>query len=328
MKKQELHELVNKVKELTLKNDHVPTRLEFQEECGIHKWKLDEVRGGFSKLLELAGIQHKEELIDRPNILILDIETLPMEVYCWDLWPEAIGLEQIIKDWSVASWSAKWLGEDKMYYQDQRKKSKRNMRDDKEMLKQILSLIDQADIVVTQNGVSFDMKKLNARFFKHKFRPPTSYKNYDTKIIAQRFFKFSSNKLAFMTDEFNEKYKKLEHGKFPNFKLWKECMKGNKEAWKEMEEYNKHDVLSLEELFMLMLPWDTSINWNVYTHSANNFCTCGSTKFMPHKKDKHTNVGKYARVVCVGCGKEFFKRDNLLSKEKRKNLIKQVDVLR
>lgn len=328
MKKQELHELVSKLKKITLENDKVPSRIEFIEESGIPYWKLDKIMGGYGKLLELAGIEHQEELIDKPNILVLDIETLPMEVYAWDLYQDHTPIDMIIKDWSIASWAAKWLGEEKIMYQDQRNKPLSELRDDEEMLKQIYSLIDQADIVVTQNGISFDMKKLNARFFKHKFKPPTSYKNYDTKIIAQRFFKFSSNKLAYMTEEFNEAYKKLDHGNFPGFKLWKECMKGNKKAWKEMEEYNKHDVFALEELFMLMLPWDTTINWNVYNTSANNFCTCGSTKFLPHKKNKHTNVGKYERLVCVNCGKEFFKRDNLLSKEKRKNLIKQVDVLR
>ena len=30
---------------------------------------------------------------------------------------------------------------------------------------------------------------------------------------------------------------KLSHGKYPGFKLWSECLKGNVDAWEEMKEY-------------------------------------------------------------------------------------------
>src|SRR5205085_1919041 len=229
--------------------------------------------GGYRKLLELADLKAEHlKVYSKPKVLILDIETLPMIVYTWDLWPQSIGLKQIITDWSVASWSAKWLGEDEIFYQDVRNKPLKEMRDDKSMLKEIWALIDQADIVVTQNGKSFDIKKLGARFFKHKFKPVASFRNYDTKEIAKRFYKFSSNRLAYMTEEFNLVYKKLDHANFPGFDLWLQCMAGNMKAWEEMETYNKHDVLALEELFLMMLPYDKTINWNVFSDNEENIC--------------------------------------------------------
>lgn len=59
-----------------------------------------------------------------------------------------------------------------------------------------------------------------------------------------------------MTDKFCKKYKKLKHKKFPGHELWKECLKGNKEAWNEMRKYNIHDVLATEELYNVLKQWD------------------------------------------------------------------------
>ena len=48
--------------------------------------------------------------IKKAKILILDIETLPMEVYAWSMWNQNFGLEQVIKHTTILSWSAKWMG--------------------------------------------------------------------------------------------------------------------------------------------------------------------------------------------------------------------------
>lgn len=323
MKQIEEHELVSRIKQLAKKLGRTPLQMEWHKE-GNSKYYTEKI-GGFKRLLQLAGLEQYTGNLKRqkqkPNILVFDIETLPMIVYSWDLYPENIGLEQIIKDWSIASWSAKWLDEKQIHYKDMREKSIEEQRDDKEMLQDIWLLLDKADIVVTQNGKSFDVKKLNARFLKHDMKPPSSYRHYDTKEIAKRYFKFSSNRLAFMTEQFNEKYKKLDHNKFPGFKLWLGCMAGNIEAWKEMEKYNKHDVLSLEELFLQLLPWDKSINWNVYHDDIDNVCSCGSTKFVEHQKDKFTNTSRFERFICAVCGKEHFSKKNELSTTKRKNIL-------
>lgn len=314
-----LNELIKRLKKLSDELKRTPTLNEFAA-SGITRWNMEK-HGGFLKILEKAGLNRlNPNALNQPKILVLDIETLPMIVYTWDLFPERIGLDQVIEDWSVASWSAKWYGESEMFYMDVREC--KELRNDKAILKEMWNLIDQADIVVTQNGKSFDIKKLNARFFKHKMKPTTTFRHYDTKIMAKRYFKFTSNRLAFMTEEFNTVYKKLEHGNFPGFKLWLGCMAGNPEAWKEMEEYNKHDVLALEELFTLLLPWDKTINWNVFNDDLVNICSCGSQEFMYHDKEKTTNVGAYQRMVCKKCGKEHFTKDNLVSRRKRELLMR------
>ena len=251
-----------------------------------------------------------------PKVLIFDIETAPILGYVWQLWDQNVALNQINKDWHILSWSAKWLHDPatKVMYMDQR--HAKNIEDDSGILKKIWELLDEADIVITQNGKSFDQKKLNARFILNGFQPPSSYKHIDTKLIAKRHFAFTSNKLEYMTDKLCTQYKKLKHAKFSGFELWKECLAGNLAAWKEMETYNKYDVLSLEELYTKLIPWDSSINFNLYHDDETNECKCGSTDLIKNGF-YYTASGKFQKHKCKKCGAETRDRTNLFSKEKK-----------
>jgi len=254
----------------------------------------------------------------KPKVLVMDIETAPILGYVWGLWDQTVGLNQIKSDWYVISWAAKWLDAKTVMYRDQRNAPK--IEDDKELLKEIWELLDQADIVITQNGKSFDSKKLNARFLINGMQPPSSYQHIDTKILAKRHFSFTSNKLEYMTDKLCTKYKKLSHKEFPGFELWSECLKGNQKAWKEMEKYNKHDVLSLEELYKKLIPWDSSVNFNSFNEDHDVVvCTCGSEKFI-RWGFRFTNAGKFQRYKCENCGAETRSRKNLLNSEKKATL--------
>lgn len=262
--------------------------------------------------------------MNKPKILVFDIETKPMLGYVWSLWENNVGLDQLYKDWSVLSWSAKWLDDspNEIMYEDQRKA--KNIDDDKNILKSIWKLLDEADIVITQNGKAFDHKKLNARFVLQGLKPPSSYKIIDTLLIAKKHFAFTSNKLAYMSDKLCIKYKKLKPTKFPGFSMWLECMAGNKKAWKEMEKYNKHDVLALEELYYKLIPWDNTINFNLYHDEENIICSCGSTEFHSNGF-AYTASGRFQRYKCKKCGSETRSTTNLLSKDKKKSLRQGVN---
>jgi DNA polymerase elongation subunit (family B) len=253
------------------------------------------------------------------KVLIFDIETAPIRAQVWGLWEQNVGLNQIELDWHVMSWSAKWRNapEKEVMYMDQRNAPV--VEDDREILKEIWSLLDEADVVITQNGKRFDQRKLNAKFVEHRMGPPSSFKHIDTKIVAQKHFDFPSYKLEYMTNKFCKKYKKLKHKKFPGHEMWTECLKGNVEAWKEMEVYNKHDVLSLEELYFILIPWDSSINLNLFTDGDEHICHCGSTDSI-RNGFYYTAVGQYQRYKCKSCGAETRGRQDLFSKEKKKSL--------
>jgi hypothetical protein len=257
-------------------------------------------------------------LFEGPKILTLDIETAPIQASVWRLFKENIGINQIEQDWYVLSWAAKWYHEDGVMYED--KSDSWNTEDDSELLKEIWRLLDEADIIITQNGKRFDEKKLNARFLLNDMKPPSSYRHIDTLEIAKRHFGFSSNKLEYMTDKLCKKYKKLKHKNYPGFELWKFCLKGDGLAWKEMQDYNINDVLSLEELYTILRPWyKAHPNLNLYYSDNEVRCKCGSTNFE-HNGYHYTNLSKFNRFQCVDCGGEVRDRVNLLPKNKRETL--------
>lgn len=256
-----------------------------------------------------------------PKILLVDIETAPIVAYVWGLWENNVALNQIKSDWYVLSWSAKWLGDppNKIMYADQR--NAKDIENDSAILKKLWHLIDEADIVVGQNSVKFDLPKLNARFAINGMKPPSSYRQIDTLRLAKRYFGFTSNKLEYMTDKLCTKYKKLKSKKFPGFEMWKECLAGNKEAWKSMEKYNKYDVLSLEELYLKLAPWDKNpINLNVYKDGHDHECNACGGKNFTKQGFRYTNLGKFQRLICTSCGAETKLRINELSKDKKKSL--------
>lgn len=267
---------------------------------------------------------------NKPWILVYDIETAPLLSYTWGLWDQNISLNQIKSDFHILSWSAKWMESAdkktvygphrKIMYMDQR--NSRNIENDKKCLKGIWDLLNQADIVLTQNGKSFDEKKLNARFLLNGMKPPSPVKHIDTLRIAKSRFALTSNKLEYMTKKLCRK-QKSSHKQFPGFELWLECMKGNLKAWDEMKKYNPQDVLSLEELYVEHLQaWDTTApSFNLYTNEEDPvICNCGSDK-LQRRGFSFTTTSKYQRYQCQDCGHWSRGKKNMLTKNK-KSLLK------
>lgn len=258
---------------------------------------------------------------DKPKILVYDIETAPITAYTWGLFDQTIGLNQIKKDWHMLAWAAKWYGEpaSKVMYRDNR--SRKNVSDDKQLVKSLCGLINQADIVITQNGEEFDMKKLSARAVINGLPPIKRCKSTDIYKEGKKVFSFTSHKLEYVADALNKKYKKLKHGEYPGFDLWKAVLSGDKKAWSVMEKYTKHDVLSTEEAYSVIQGWIRTQNLATYVDDATLRCFCGSDKLTPRGYAR-TDAGKFRIYLCKSCGKWPRGRTNLLLKDKRNNLLK------
>ena len=150
-------------------------------------------------------------------------------------------------------------------------------------------------------------------------KPPSRSRHIDTKQLAKKRFAFTSNRLEYMAEALGVPVKKSQHKKFPGFDLWSECLAGNLEAWQEMEEYNKADVLALEGVYNKLSPWDTSIDFNAYHGREDFICQCGHPAFVRWGY-RYTNAGKFRRYKCKSCGAEYRDKENLLPKEKRISL--------
>jgi len=257
-----------------------------------------------------------------PRVLIFDVETAPIVAYTWGLFDQNVGLNQIKSDWHFLAWAAKWLGDpaSKTVYMDNSKA--KNISDDKELITELVKMIEQADIVVTQNGESFDIKKLNARAIINGLPPIRPAKSTDILREGRKVFKFTSHKLEYISDTLNTKYKKLKHNKYPGFELWAAILKGDKRAWAEMRKYTIHDVLSTEEAYVRIQGWIKTQNLAKYTDDETVRCFCGS-KNLQHRGVTYTAVGRYRRYRCNDCGKWTRGSSNLLAFDKRKNLVRE-----
>lgn len=228
------------------------------------------------------------------NILLLDIETAPNLAYVWGLWQQNIAINQIEASSHVLCWSAKWFGQDRVHF-DSIKKSDRM-----KMLSRIHTMLDRADAVVHYNGKKFDIPTLNKEFVINGFSPPSPYKQIDLLQVCRRAFRFESNKLDYVTQSLGIGQKVRHEG----HDLWVKCMKLDREAWKRMEEYNRHDVVLLERLYVQLRPWIQS-HPNLGTFEDYPCCTnCGSDSV--HRRGYAvTRVMKYPRFQCRDCGTWF-----------------------
>lgn len=238
-----------------------------------------------------------------PRVLLLDIETAPTTASVWGLWKNNVGLNQIEADWYVLAWCAKWLDEKPVFYEDQSDRKPGKMENDRAILLKLWKLLDEADLVIAHNGRKFDLPKLNARFVIHGMKPPSPYRIIDTLDICKKHFRFTSNKLEYISGVLAPQQKKSKHHLFPGFELWKECLAGNPKAWKEMRTYNIQDVRALEAVYVALRPYhDTHPNVGLFFEDDKPRCKCcGSEKVVAHGW-RHTNVSRYMRWKCKDCG--------------------------
>ena len=173
-----------------------------------------------------------------------------MEVYVWGLkYNSYISPDNVIKDYSVLCWSAKWLFEPEVMGEKVTGKQAIN-REDADILTEMWRLLNEADIVVVQNGKKFDIPKLNSRFLLAGFPPPMYYQVVDTKEVMAKHFGFSSNKLDYVNG-----FLGLDCKDEMEFQDWIDCVHGSEEALAKMLHYNKDDVVIMEELYLKLRPW-------------------------------------------------------------------------
>ena len=259
-------------------------------------------------------IPSEEELTPkRPNTLILDIETSLMSFYGWSPGQQYVGPDQIITDWHTLSWACKWLFEPDVYSDVITPKEARQ-KDDKRIIESIWGFIDKADILIIHNA-RFDVRKLNARFIYYRLPPPSPYLIIDTLRIARKEALFSSNKQGELAKTLHIK-DKLEH---EGYSLWTRCFNADPQALLKMQEYNKGDILSLEELYIVLRPYIKSHpNMNLFVEGNGDSCpNCGNPDIRWMDKYYYTTVNKYSCFRCNDCGAVGRSRDSSLSKEDR-----------
>lgn len=254
---------------------------------------------------------------DGPRILVYDIETAPMLAHVWKMWDNNVGLNQLVEDWYILSFAAKWLGEDEIFYYDQRNEP--DQTDDSFILSKLWDLLNEADFVIGQNIKKFDTKKVNARFIMSGFPKPSTYRQIDTMLIARDQLGMTSNKLEYLAGKLCPEHVKSKHSKFPGHEMWVECMKGNIEAWEEMEAYNRDDILATEALYNVLSSWDSKLpNFDVYVDGLLDMSEWEHCGYV------YSQLAKYKRYRNKVTGQQRRSRVNELTREKRDQLLANI----
>ena len=230
-----------------------------------------------------------------PKILLFDVETSFYHFVGWGTYKQYIQHYQITEHQYIISWAAKWLYDENVQSDVVTPEESKN-RDDKRILKSIHKLLDEADIVVGHNGDRFDLRKLRWRFISQGMAPPSPFKIIDTLKVARREFFAPSYKQDFLT-----KYFKLENKIQTDFQLWVDCEAGIPEKLEEMVEYNRHDVMGLEELYLKIRPYIHN-HPNLGVLMEDDICpTCGSKHLQETSSVYLTSANKFPVYKCEKC---------------------------
>lgn len=230
---------------------------------------------------------------DGPRILTLDIETSPNIAHVWGLFKQTVSLSQLRESTRVIAWAAKWHGSEAVEFRSE-------FHDGADvMLERAHALLSEADIVVTYNGVGFDLKHLRREFVLAGMTPPAPHKDVDLLNVVKGQFRFVSNKLDHVAQELGLGAKTSHTG----HDLWVQCLAGVPEAWDTMRTYNVQDVRLTERLYDRLLPWIKGHPHRaLYTGETEESCgRCGSTNLRANG-EALTPLSSFAQFQCLDCG--------------------------
>ena len=241
---------------------------------------------------ELIKLRQPQHQIKR---LFFDIETSPNIVFAWRIgYNLSLQTHDIIEERKIICISYKWEGEDKIHSLTWDKN-----QCDKQMLIDFVNVANQADELIAHNGDRFDIKWIRTRCIFHRVPMFPQYKTLDTLKKAKSGFNFNSNKLDYIA-QFLGVGAKVKHR---GFDMWKDVLKGSKEAMQEMVEYCEGDIIVLEDVFSTMQNYikpntHAGVLGGNLKHSCSN---CGSDN-NELLKNNVTAMGTIKRLMeCGDC---------------------------
>jgi hypothetical protein len=226
--------------------------------------------------------------------LYIDVETTPNTLSGWGLREQNFGINQVLEPSRLLCFAAKWAHKDTLMFSAEWQKAGRQA-----MLDKAHRLLDEADEVVAHNA-PFDVKQLNTGFWLAGMAPPAPYKVVDTLRPIRRQFFLTSNRLDFIARVLNLEGKVSHEG----HGLWLAVMEGNRNARALMTEYNKQDVVLLEQVHRAL----AANGWlpNGAHHGAlldlpDGCPGCGSLN-VQRRGYAVSNTGRKQRFQCSDCG--------------------------
>lgn len=225
--------------------------------------------------------------------LFFDIETSPYKGYFWNAYPKFIPHDMVEEHMKVICISYKWENEDKI---------NRLVWDngcDKQMIKDFIKIMNEADEIIAHNGDRYDVRVLRTRAITHRIPMFPKYRTLDTLKKLRSGFKFFSNRLDAIAKDLGVGAKVKHDG----WSMWERTMKGDKQALKDMGNYCDGDIVVLEDVYLTLQNYiKPNIHVGVLNGNLKASCpSCGSedTGLL---KNNFTPTGTIKRLMeCNTC---------------------------
>lgn len=171
-----------------------------------------------------------------PRVIIFDTEFYHIN------WGADLGL-LFCMGWKV-------LGEKKVHMESVWATKQKDPLDDKELCRTIRSVLADADMLITYNGIKCDVPFIQTRLLHNGFDPLPPIAHKDVYYTAKFKLKLSRNGLINVQQFLN-----LEEAKTPvKLYQWMRALTGIKQAQDEILHHCQQDVLVLEEAYMKLRP--------------------------------------------------------------------------
>lgn len=232
------------------------------------------------------------------NILTLDIETAPSEVYAWQMWKTNIAPNQIITPGGMMTYAAKWYGKKQVVYKTW---------EDEDFYETLHDMMNEADLIVGYNHEKFDLRYINAEFVQRGFFPTRPVPTIDLFKVVKKHFHFPHYRLDYVAQRLLGK-SKIDTG---GFELWPAFIAGEPQARRLMKRYNRADTCLTEELYDRLLPWIFNHPFmgdgHVIIEDTLIDYQCPACNSYEVKRERPRRTRCYAiRVVhCQACGSWF-----------------------
>ena len=283
----------------------------------IHRHTIEEHPKCFRDGKLLYPTKYFKRMSKPAKILLYDIETTPILAFVWGIWEQKVLPENVVQDWHLLSWSAKWLfSPDTM--SDVLTPEEAINHNDYRITNSIWNLLEEADIVVTHNGDKFDNKRLNTRFLFNGLPPVSHYQSVDTLKVARSSFNFSSNRLDYINKTLG-----IPTKEDVDYDLWIAAYRGDNEALQTLLHYNENDVFILEDLYLRFRPYIKGHpNLNLWSEEVISVCpNCGSPD-LDWNGHYYTVTGRYKSFRCQNCNAIGRSRYHDLEPKKRKSVVR------
>jgi len=280
-------------------------------------YALAEARG--EKRKRKDGKKKAVKAINKPKILILDLETSADIVATFGRRQINVSQSNIIVEGNeIISAAWMWYGENKVQSTCSAFDNFQiDLDEEQGVVQQLVDVLNQADAVVIHNA-RFDLGTIQHRMLFHKMGKIPTVKVIDTLQLARKYLKLRSNKLEAIAKYFGLSDKMQNEG----ISLWIKTQMGDIDAMATMIEYNEKDVEALGDVFKTFQPLSSTFNQGLLVDASSPVCgACGSTDVSPTGRLVHTTVSSFSEYECHDCGAKLRDRKNVLSKQKKENLL-------